>query len=410
MKRVLKMFFKTAIVLLLLPLIVVFGLFIYAQYINPDAEDTMKEMSEFLEKSKLPGNGFGGEEGMKVIDSGYRSEKYFWLDNERLVFQKSYSAYDSKDVQKTHIWNIRDNLIKPLSCDCSIINFYADRLHYARFSETKTLPNGKKKADRFQATVVELKDQWVLENQVNEEELLGASADRHELAWGIDGKPWFRIRSDLRNDHDVPRHRFLYLWEWGWILRMPWVGPEHWNQTRPEMGFFDIGGNLYFGQPGKKVSDLLSMPAREYPGLKVRYIHFLEKFWLANTVYGDLKRKRIMGFIGRDGIFQELAWEDGWLEYSGIPLPTRKGIFWSGKDFRTTGSNPYFNGAYIKDGKDQIRNVVVGSAISSRLSDDGCKVAFFNTPDEGDRTSASLKVFNVCQSSINAKEMQDANY
>ena len=86
MKRIMKILLKTAIVLLLLPLFIVYALFIYAKYINPSAEDTMKEMTEFMERRKLPGNGFGGEEGMIVIDSDYRSEKYFLIDNERQFF------------------------------------------------------------------------------------------------------------------------------------------------------------------------------------------------------------------------------------------------------------------------------------------------------------------------------------
>ena len=147
MKRVLKILFKTAIVLLLLPLFVVFGLFIYAQYINPDAEDTMKEMTEFLDKSKLAGNGFGGEEGIRVLDSKLRSsKKFFWIDKENVLFRTDINANGRKDIQRNYVWNTETDSIKPLSVNGPVSCFFNNNLYHAKPSEAKTLPNGTVRA------------------------------------------------------------------------------------------------------------------------------------------------------------------------------------------------------------------------------------------------------------------------
>ena len=71
MKRALRVLFKTVIVLLLLPLILVYGIFLYVKFVNPGAEKTMKETTEFLEQKRSSGNGFGGESGLQRATISY---------------------------------------------------------------------------------------------------------------------------------------------------------------------------------------------------------------------------------------------------------------------------------------------------------------------------------------------------
>jgi hypothetical protein len=390
-------------------LFVVFGLFIYGSYFNPDFEQTMKDMTAFLEKTESIGNGFGGETGMNVIDSGYRSKRYFWIDDETLAFQTSYSAYAPKDIQRNYIWNTREDVIKPLVCDCSPIDFYDNYFYYAKFSEKKLRPDGNKKADRFRSTLVELEDRWVLENRLNMEDVLDLPSEQFELSWKVDGKPWFRIKLDSRSDSDSPRHRFLYLWEWGWILRMPSVGPEHWSQTTPQMGFFDIDEEVYFGQSGKKVADLIDLKISNLPSVKVVHVGFLDVYWIANQLGGGTGKEKIQGFIHRDGTIQYGSWLNGWPEYSGIPLPTMKGFFWSGTDYRAVSPSLSDSGAYLKTKDGQVHKIVQGEAITGHMSNDGCVVAFFNVPRH-DHDNGSLKVVNVCKSTVDGKEFQNVDY
>ncbi len=409
MKRPLKILLATAGFLLLFPLIVFCGLLAYGKYMTHVAQERQDAIDVQQEHAMKTGNGFGGDPGMEILDSGYRSETFFWIDDDSLVFQTELTANAPQGIRRHYVWNTRERRIKPLVMEGAISAFYDGKFHHAQFSATEVLANGRKKSDRFQSTLKQLDERWVLENSQNMEDVLDAPPERYVLAW-YGGKPSFYLNPALRTESDVPKHRFEYLWEWGWILRTPWVGPEHVDQAIPEMGFFDIGGKIYADQPGKKVADLAGLPSGDLINLVVVYLAYLDTYWLANEFYGGKPKQKFMAFLGRDGKLRKVGLLDNWAGYSGIPLPTRKGLFWSGQDYRLVSPSPYDNGAFLRDGEGRIHKAIKGSALRSQLSGDGCRIAFLNPPRPDSRSGASLKVFNVCQSTMDGKELTNVDY
>tara|TARA_R110001592_G_scaffold357416_1_gene660686 strand:+ start:275277 stop:276518 length:1242 start_codon:yes stop_codon:yes gene_type:complete len=410
MKRALRVLFKTVIVLLLLPLILVYGIFLYVKFINPGAEQTMKETTEILEQKRSAGNGFGGEPGLQILDSGYRSERFFWMDSDHLIFQTNYNANFAEKSGKVYVWELTTNIIKPLFCDCFIAAFRGERFYFLRRSEDRLNLQGLRGADHFESKLYELEDRWITDGEVNIADALNRPSEKYGVTWSEGSVPAFRVRQEFRNEQGAPDHRVLHLPEWGWILRMPRTGPDYWDQSVPEMGFIDLDGEIYSEQPGTKVGAMIDIPAREYPGLKVIYMEYLDLYWLANNVYGDLSKTRAMGFIDHEGIFSPYLWPDSWGQYYAIPVPTRKGLFWSGLDYRENKSGGGEKGAFIRDFTGQIHEVIEGAAIALKISPDGCQVAFFNTLSEEDRSSSSLKMFNACNSTLENGVISDVEY
>lgn len=408
--RILRVLFKTAVVLLLLPLMLVIGIFLYVKFVNPGAEQTMQEMTEFLEQRKSPGNGFGGEAGLQIMDSDYQSERFFWIDSNHLVFQTRSNVYFPEKSQKVFVWDLASNTIKPLPCDCSIQGFRENALYFLKKSTADATPEGILHADRFSAELRELDDRWAIDGEVNISETLELPSDKYGISWMGESVPSFRLRQEFRSKAKAPDHRFLHLPEWGWILRMPRTGPDYWDQSIPEMGFIDLGDEIYAEQPGIKVGEMIGLHPREYPDLRIVYVAYLDRYWLANTVYGDLSLTRAMGFISPEGVFTAFSWPDSWPQYSGIPMPTKKGIFWSGKDYREKRLGGGGKGAFIRDAKGHVHKVIQGTAIALKMSPDGCEVAFFNTLSEEDRSKSSLKNFRVCSSTIKNEVIEDVKY
>lgn len=408
MKRILTLMFNTAVVLLLLPLMLVFAVFLYAKFVNPGAEKTMEEMTEFLEQRKLPDNGFGGEHGLKITDSGYSSERFFWMDSSHLIFRTNRTASAPKEKMKVLVWDLAVDIIKPLDSDYFISGFRDDKLFFVKRNEVRSKQARAQRYDYFEAEIHELEDIWVVQSEESLTDKQQPPSEQYELTWSGGSLPSFRVKREFREELDLPDHRFKYLWEWGWILRMPRSGPDHWGQSVPEMGFINLGGEIYAEQPGIKVGEMIGLPPREYPDLRIIYIAYLDRYWVANTVYGDLSLTRAMGFVGRDGVFTPYIWPENWPQYSGIPMPTRKGVFWSGKDYRESGGID--KGAFIRDSAGLVHKVIQGTAIAIKMSPDGCQVAFFNTLDEKDRSKSSLKNFSVCSSLIENEVVEDVEY
>ena len=409
MKKLFTLVFKTTVVLLLLPLFVVFGLFIYAQYVNPGAVDTMKAMTEKLEKS-ASGNGFGGEEGFVVLDSMFKSsKKYFWLDNKNILFRTDFSAYSPKDVQRNYVWNTEEDSIKPLALDGSLSCFFEEKLYYASPSEAKTLPGGSVRAQVYQSELREIDNKWTVESSQNIESIWPRPSEDYDLYWSDECQPQFIEKPDLRSGNRSSAYRIKYASEWGWILRVPRVAPTSPTNKIPKVGLFDLNGEAYFGQRGRKVAGLSPSLSTDLSNLHLTYIGFLDRYLLANKLYGDRAKSKILELVDRNGKFQHIAALDDWLAYTDIPLPTRKGIFWSGKDYRMQNPSPTDTGTFLKDRGGRIHKVARGEAFGGALSSDGCSVAFFNPPEYG-KGKGSLKVLKVCDSKIDDEELQNVDY
>ena len=117
-----------------------------------------------------------------------------------------------------------------------------------------------------------------------------------------------------------------------------------------------------------------------------------------------------MGFIDDKGDLTPYAWPKGWPDYFFIPLPTRKGMFWSGLDHRNISSGPSRKGAFLQGASKKIHKVIQGATTALTLSPDGCFVAFYNNLDDGDQRKSSLKVFDACNSTENDKVLDYVDY
>jgi hypothetical protein len=411
MKRLFKLLLTTTIVLLLLPLFVVFGLFIYGSYFNPDFEQTMKDMTAFLEKTGASGNGFGGEDGFVILDSGRSASKiFFWIDNENLIFSLAFNKGLESSNHRNFVWNTRTDTSKPLRIDGPITCFREGSLYHVLEPKVKDSTNEAKRGELLRSTLKELDDEWVVVSTERIREMWKPPSPRHDLQWSRKCKPWFPIRPKYRISTDAPEHRFTYLAEWGWILRMPNAGPQYWEQRIPKMGFIDLGEDVYYGQKGTPVAGLIDLPAADLPSLELIYINYLDKYWLANRLFRDITKTKFLGFISRSGEIQALEWPAHWPEYSGIPLPTKKGLFWSGKDYQKAAPSREESGAFVLGETGAIHKVIHGITLRESLSANGCNVAFINSPRDGDRSAATLKVFKVCSSTLHGQELQDAKY
>ena len=68
---------KLIIFMLLLPLFVVFGLYVYGTYMRGMIESKEEALNKQQQALSTSGNGFGGEPGMIVIGSKYTSSNFF---------------------------------------------------------------------------------------------------------------------------------------------------------------------------------------------------------------------------------------------------------------------------------------------------------------------------------------------
>jgi hypothetical protein len=405
-----KIVLRTVLVLLLLPVLAFSGVYLYGKlmvwYLLARQEAT--ELSEDI--ASRAGNGFGGEVGMEVVDSGYWSDKFYWIDDDHLVFNKKWAAGEDMNESVVYVWDLKRNVIKPIDIYGRLFCARSSDVYfYSGEAERNTADAPRPFSNIVRARLVEKKHSWQLQDAKKLTDIWSPPSDRYELAWKVRCLPWFQVKSDSIVDEDVPEHRFKYLWEWGWVLRMPKIGANHYDQAIPEMGFFDIGGEVYSGQGGDKVAALIGMPKEDLFNLNVRYVHFLDQYLLASRLNGSETKKKVLEFISRDGQIKAVKGMPDWPKYSEIPLPTRKGIFWSGYDYRLDDPTPYDSGAFIRSSGGKIHKVIKGNALKPQLSNDGCRVAFYSSPKRV-RGISSLKVFDACSSKLTQKELRDYDY
>ena len=186
------------------------------------------------------------------------------------------------------------------------------------------------------------------------------------------------------------------------------MGEDITNYPGLEMGIFDIDGEVYYGQEGKQLNSMDDFFASGVQSIDLVYLHFADKYWLATRLFEQPGENVVMGLIDREGKFNEIKWLSDWPDYYGITVLTRKGLFWSGRDYRLENPGPYDKGAYLQRADGLVYKVVQGQSFDPVLSNDGCSIAFYNI-SRYDRDDGSLKVFRICESDINAKELQNVN-
>ncbi|MCB1695082.1 MAG: hypothetical protein H6987_11960 [Pseudomonadales bacterium] len=407
----LKILLKVVIVILLLPLFIVYGIFLYAMYLQHSAEIYKQNLDKSLAELSSTGNGFGGEAGFSIQDSGYRARRiFFWIDNQNIVFVDDSKTDPEKKEQRVYVWNTENNTTKPLKLDGYVNCFFENKLYFLRNSAREFLPNGKVRRDVYQSTLRELADSWVVEDLEKVADIIPSPPGGYEMLWTDECRPRFWLRSNLRTAEEFVDHRPVYLPEWGWILRLPADGNELAVGLRPPMGFFDLDGEVYSGQVGHKIVDLGESIGIDARHIYLVYVDFLGKYWVANRLYGSANTKKILGFLDHLGNFRAIEWPTGWPDYVDIPLPMKKGLFWGGYDYRISERTRFAKGVFLRDKFDVVHKILQGSALLSKMSKDGCKIAFFNTPRDDRRTKASLKVFNACNSLLNGKELENVDY
>lgn len=410
MKRFLKFLIKATIVILLLPLFVVFAIFLYGTLVNPEAQRTMEKMTDFLEDRKAGGNGFGGDRGFPIRDTGYNTERFYWMDDDHIVFQTNYSSSNPERDNKVFVWDLQSESFKPVPCDCNILGFREGKIYFARRYEDNPSQYGPRGSHYFSATLQELDDDWIVIDAVNLTDTIRPPSEKYRVGWRVGGQYTYSVKNEFREDLDSPRHKTRLMPEWGWVLRLPWTGPEFWDQSVPEMGFIDLGGQVYAEQAGTKVGDLPDLPPRQLSSIRVVYVPYLEAYWLAADVNSDVSKTTYLGLINRQGEILPYSWPIHWPTYDSTPLPARKGVFWSGLDYRESSAQHNGYGAFLRDADNRIHKVIQGSTVKLTLSPDGCKIAFYNNLDKRDRSKTSMKVFDACQSTANDEVLRDVTY
>lgn len=409
MKRFLKALLLVVVIVLLLPFTFILSLHLYGKYLVHTAEERQAAVSEQMRQAATAGNGFGGDIGIDVSDSGYRSELFFWIDDTSLVFRADPDVNEPHKPVGYFVWNTQTQSIKRLNIPGRAIGYYDGTLAEGRFSDTAINPDGSRQVDIFRSKLRESNEEWVLENTQRLEDTLEPPPDRYELTWVEGGKPWYRLNESLRVANDPPAHRFDYLWEWGWILRSPYPHIEHIGQSNPAMGVIDIGGQIYADQPGRKVVEFGEVSLQDLHSLKAVYVDFLDRFWIADNYFVGDTKKKFMGFLARDGVFRRVDWPSHWRDYMFTPLPTRKGLFWFGPDYRFEQPADRNSGIFLLGSDGKVSKLVHGSASKAVVSSDGCRVAFYNVP-RIDRPGARLRVVNVCTSTMDGRVLNDVEY
>lgn len=399
----------------MIPVVALTGMYIYGKYLTVAIENKQAAFSAQQERAATSGNGFGGDVGMDVIDSGFRvdtrmyNKQFFWIDHHVLLFKASKDVNAPEKYVGHILWNIQTNTMKPLVIEGMAIDFFDEKLRHVTLEERLRNSENSKKSYRYQSTLEELDDRWILIDTESMEDRVGQAPDRYEVAWTKDHEPWFRLKKGLRLETDLPEHKFDYLREWGWILRTPALGSEFRDQSDPNMGFIDVGGAIYANQQGRKVADLGDVLADHRSQLSVTYSGFLDMYWIATSGPPNDTNSSFMGLLKKDGSITTFAWPSSWPTYRGIPLPTKKGIFWSGPDFRIPKHTMGDSGVFIRNNDDQVYKLAHGSAGDALVSNDGCRIAFFNVP-QIDSGAGSLKVANVCTSTKDGRGLSDVDY
>ena len=386
-------------------------MFLYAMYLQHSTEVHKESLDKSPAALSSSGSGSVGESAFSILDSGYRARRiFFWIDNQNIVFVDDSKPDLETKRQRTYVWNTENNTIKPLNLDGYVNCFFASKLYFIKDSASALLPNGKIRRDVYQSTLTELADSWVVEVLEKVADIIPAPPSGYEMLWTDECRPRFWQRSHLRTAEDFVDHRPVYLPEWGWILRLPADGNEHAIGLRPPMGFFDLDGEVYSGQVGHKIVDLSESLGLDARHIYLVYVDFLGKYWVANRLYGNANTRKILGFLDHLGNFRPIEWPTKWLDYVDIPLPMKKGLFWGGYDYRIPERTRFDKGVFLRDKFDVVHKILQGSALLPKMSKDGCKIAFFNTPRDDRRTKASLKVFNACNSLLNGKELENVDY
>ena len=389
---------KLIIFVLLLPLFVVFGLYVYGTYMRGMIESKEEALNKQQQALSTSGNGFGGEPGMIVIGSKYTSSNFFWMGNEHLIFYTDYSANDARNNPRNFIWNVIDNEIKPIIIDGGVICFNEGKIYHAKFSDTEVLPDGRKKVERFESELNELSDKWEVKNSRDVEKVWPAPSDRYKQLFGHACKPSFELKPEFRAESDGQEYRLKYLREWGWILRLPPIGYEFSDQDTPDtqFGFFEIEESFYYGQQGVKVADLPDLPLQDFDLLAATYMPDVDVYLLTLSIHNS-ERRPYVAVLNPDGSLSKVDWDKGWKDYIARPVLSRKGFVWSGRDYHLSNPGPDQNGSFIRISENTVHKYLHGTGRNLVLSPDGCLVAQSNRP-KTTTGQKNLVVFDICNS------------
>ena len=400
--------FKLISRLLALVTLVFILLYGYSAYLMNQTEST----GDVLNNSAKSGNGYGGETGMKILDSNFKSNDYFWVTDNLLLFSKSRPQDENGNGRSHYIWDVEQDEILPLEIPGSANCFLRGSLYYLKHLNPNRRISGRRSFEVFQAQIKRGADSWLLEDTKNIEEIWPLPSNRWARTWrpAPECSPWFHLPEENRLPTDMPVHYFISMPEWGWIYRKPSDNLRKPGTNEPEMGFIDLSQAPYFNQIGIKVREPLNIPAQYRGHAEFRYIKFLDRYWIATRLYHDPKVPKYLALLDREGNILRFNWPTLWPFYEGLPSPTRKGVFWASADYRLPSPSLEDYGGYILTEENTFHKVIHGGVERISLSPDGCKVAFYHTPGPTKINASRLRVFHVCNSSIQGREMTDVQY
>lgn len=360
----------------------------------------------------ISGNGYGGEAGLRILDSKVKTREYFWVGDDLLLFSQSRSLDADGNDRDHYIWHIGSGEISPINIPGTANCYLDSHLYYLKSLNPKRMSNVRPRFDVFRAEINRDSSGWMIARPVNVKDIWPLPSERWQRTWrpAPECSPWFYLSQDSRLPTDFAPHYFISMPEWGWIYRRPSDKTTGTAARQHQMGFIDLQREPYIEQQGRRVSGPLGV-ASQYSGQTVfRYIPFLDRYWIATRLYHDPQAPRYLGLVDRSGNILKFNWPANWQFYEDLPWPSRKGLFWASLDYRQARPDGSDFGAFIYAGDGAVHKVAQGGIERISLSPDGCKLAFYHTPGPGKFSESGLRVFHACKSSIHGKEMTDVDY
>jgi hypothetical protein len=400
--------FKVISRLFTLITVIFFLLYAYGAYLAKQAEDKDRALDLEIQS----GNGFGGEAGMKIIDSEFSTSEFFWIDDDLLLFMIKRPTAENPRNRDNYIWDFTRDEVLPLELDGSASCIRDGYFYFSKIVGRNGLSGEREMIETFRSKLARKGDRWSISKSQNIREVWSDIPDRYEYAWrdGHECKIWYYLPHSARLPGEPPRHHFRYLSMWNWIFRFPANRKINPGTALSDFGLFEIGNSPYYGQNGNTIEFLTTVPVEHYDHLVFKYIPFADRYWVASRLSHYPATSKYLAVLNRTGHLSIFNWPDSWKKYRAIPLPTRKGVFWSSYDYRQADPGSNNVGGFLLTQDSSVTKVIHGSADSAAVSPDGCKVAFYNQPKFSGTNNSRLRIFDVCNSSIQGREMIDVQF
>ena len=194
-----RMILKVTLIILLLPIVGLVSLYLTGVGMSWYLEHQQESVRAAQDEISMSGNGFGGEAGMAVVDSGYYTEQFYWLDDDHLVFNKKWIANTDMNDAVIYVWNVAANEIKPVDVYGRMFCALGTNIYFYDGDRERESPaNANRFSNAMRGNLIEGAEAWKFENVQELEKIWSVPDERYEFAWARECTPWFRITSASR--------------------------------------------------------------------------------------------------------------------------------------------------------------------------------------------------------------------